>query len=286
MASRRATRVRCNRGYHVQSHYEEENNGSAAHLAIMEFALCNVTQSVCPFYRINYLALYSILSFIRAAVLTPPASTIRGCYSRASFSPSFVFASGMTHRRIIFAARVRLLISSHAFLRTRPLSSFCLSLSPLTFIRVFSFPSLFFFFVAFFRRSPVRPWSHAIKSKDTRIAVAPVAFVARSRTIRFSGGDKCYWTSQRKKIRRRADSQTASANCCNNVAGNELPAYYKNFQRASLRMSEILGKMNSNVKLGRAAWNGTRQNLIWKRLERFLSTGHSTLCKLYSIFNF
>lgn len=150
MASRRATRVRCNRGYHVQSHYEKENNGSAAHLAIMEFALCNVTQSVCPFYRINYLALYSILSFIRAAVLTPPASTIRGCYSRASFSPSFVFASGMTHRRIIFAARVRLLISSHAFLRTRPLSSFSLSLSPLTFIRVFSFPSLFFSSSLFF----------------------------------------------------------------------------------------------------------------------------------------
>lgn len=84
---------------------------SRARLMVMEFALCNVTQSI-PFYRINYLALHSILSF------SPEAGPVNTLHSRASFRLGFVFALGMTHRRIIFVSFPFINIGSTLFLAT------------------------------------------------------------------------------------------------------------------------------------------------------------------------
>ena len=106
----------------------KQGRGTAAHpLRDYGIRIMQRYTKCVPFYRINYLALYSILSFIQhgAAVLTQPVFYhTRIYYSHASLSPPFVFASRMTHRRIIFAAPLRLLISSHAFLRVRSLSFF------------------------------------------------------------------------------------------------------------------------------------------------------------------
>lgn len=65
----------------------------AAHLAIMEFVLCNVTQSV-PFYRINYLALHSILSFIRGTVQTAARLYYTRLLLARLFQPVFCFCVG------------------------------------------------------------------------------------------------------------------------------------------------------------------------------------------------
>lgn len=113
-----------------------------------------------PFYRINYLALYSILSFIQRGGRANAARFYhtRIYYSHASFSPSFVFTSRMTHRRIIFASRVRLLISSHAFLRVRSLSFFPPPFS------IFYFTPLFLFFYFSFSLAPES--THDRREKD------------------------------------------------------------------------------------------------------------------------
>lgn len=154
-----------------------------------------------PFYRINYLALYSILSFIQRGGRANAARFhhTRIYYSHASFSPSFVFASRMTHRRIIFAARVRLLISSHAFLRVRSLSlslSFFLSSSILHFLLYSSPFLLFLFFLPPLSPSSLTPHDRREREKDAhgaRVAHELAAFCCSLTDDTFQRRcDKCY----------------------------------------------------------------------------------------------
>lgn len=174
----RATRVRCNHRYHVQSYYEgkEENKDGYRGASLRDYGIRIMQRytKCVPFYRINYLALYSILSFIQRGGRANAARFYhtRIYYSHASFSPSFVFTSRMTHRRIIFASRVRLLISSHAFLRVRSLSFFPPPFS------IFYFTPLFLFF--HFSFSLVPESTHDRKEKDAHGTTHGLAgFVAR-----------------------------------------------------------------------------------------------------------
>lgn len=175
----RATRVRCNHRYHVQSYYEgkEENKDGYRGASLRDYGIRIMQRytKCVPFYRINYLALYSILSFIQRGGRANAARFYhtRIYYSHASFSPSFVFTSRMTHRRIIFASRVRLLISSHAFLRVRSLSFFPPPFS------IFYFTPLFLFFYFSFSLAPESIHDRKEKDGTAHGTTHGLAFVAR-----------------------------------------------------------------------------------------------------------
>lgn len=167
-----------------------------------------------PFYRINYLALYSILSFIQRGGRANAARFYhtRIYYSHASFSPSFVFTSRMTHRRIIFASRVRLLISSHAFLRVRSLSFFPPPFS------IFYFTPLFLFFYFSFSLAPESTHDRKEKDGTAHGTTHGLAFVARWRTIRIWAVVTSEVIEVRKAEGKRIRRPTASVNCrCNNA---------------------------------------------------------------------